>query len=157
MSAFVVSHMHINALLTFADNKRMLNEIGYGVDRNKQFTWTDIGCILLAENERSVLYRYPDCVETDKPGTIGEEAIDYRFKTWQQAFTLQHDKLCVWIIKACDCYDYQACETDDYPQSIAHGIIERIRAKAIRSLLAYDEAPWGIDKDESPQRIRRIV
>lgn len=157
MSAFVVSHMHINALLTFADNKRMRDQLGWYVDRGtSQLSWTELGRILLAENERSVCHRYPDCTETDKPGTIGEEAIGYTFKTWGQAFTLQHDTLCVWIIKACDCYDYQACETDNYDQSIAYQIIRAIRAKATRSLLAYDKAPWGIDKDERPG-IRRIA
>lgn len=150
MSAFVVSHAHIDALLTFADNKRMLNDIGYHIDRNKQFTWTDIGRILLAENERSVCHRYPDTTPGDCPGTIGEEAISYRFKTWQPAFRMQFTQLCVTVIKACDCFDYQACETDDYAESISHRIIEAIRAKAVRCLPGYDNAPWGINDHKMP-------
>ena len=135
MSAFVVSHIHINALLTFADLKKMRNQIGYRIDQGAaQHSWSTIGQILLAENERSVCTRYPDCTEANKPGTIGEEAISYHFKTWNQAFALQHDKLCVWIMKACDCFEYQACESDDYEQTIAHSIIDTIRSKAIHSL-----------------------
>jgi hypothetical protein len=106
---------------------------------------TDIGRVLLAENERSVCYRYPDCTETDKPGTIGEEALSYNFRQWQNVFKLDHTKLCVLIIKQCDCFDYQACETNDYEKSIAHAIIAAIRRKAIRSLPGFDQAPWGVN------------
>lgn len=145
MSAFMVSHAHIDALLTFADNKRMKDQLGWHVSKVDQLDWTDIGRVLLAENERSVCQRYPDCVPGNLPGMIGEEAITYRFKTWQPAFRMQHTQLCIWIIKACNCFDYQACETDDYSASIAHGIIEAIRGKAVRCLPGYDDAPWSID------------
>lgn len=152
MSAFIVSHAHIDALLTFADNKRMLNDLGYRIDRNKQFTWTEIGRVLLAENERSVCHRYPDLAGgDDMPGTIGQEAVNYKFRTWQPAFRMQHTQLCVTVIKACDCFDYQACETDDYEQSIAHQIIGSIRAKAVRCLPGYDDAPWGINDHTMPK------
>jgi hypothetical protein len=140
--------MHINALLTFAELKRMQDDLRY-IARTGNLT--ELGKILLAENERSVLHRYPDCTEADMPGTIGQEAIGYAFKTWGQAFRLPHDKLCIWIIKACDCFDYQACETDDYEQSLAFKIITAIRSRAWHSMQAYDAAPWGIDKDEGPQ------
>lgn len=150
MSAFVVSHAHIDALLTFADLKRLTDYLSYEVNHGtEKLSLTEIGRILLAENERSVCHRYPDCTESDKPGTIGEEAIGYKFKTWQSVFKLQHGQLCALILKACDCYDYQACETDDYDQSIARRIIDRIRDRAIHSLPGYEDAPWGID-DHGP-------
>lgn len=147
MSAFVVSHDHIDALLTFADMKRMKDRLGYCVNRGKeQLGWTDLGRVLLAENERSVCHRYPDCTPGNMPGTIGEEAIGYKFKTFQEAFRMQHTQLCIWIIKACNCFDYQACETEDYEQSIAHAMIKSIQSEAIRCLPGYDDAPWDINR-----------
>jgi len=149
MSAFIVSHDHIDALLSFAKDKRMKDRLGYFIQPSRAdlFDWTAIGQVLLAENERSVCHRYPDCTPTDAPGKIGEEAISYRFRYFEPFLQMAHAKKMVWIIKNCDCFDYQACETDDYPTTIAHRIIEAIRAEAIRCLPDYDAAPWGIDRE----------
>lgn len=68
MSAFIVSHDHIDALLTFAK----LHRVAYYVPQsicNKpggtrvtidDDTVSEVGRILLDENERSVRHRYPD-------------------------------------------------------------------------------------------------
>jgi hypothetical protein len=145
MSAFVVSHDHIDALLSFAKDKRMLSQLGYYIQPSKadQFEWTDVGRVLLAENDRSVCHRYSDC----SPG--GEEVTGYTFRYFEPFAHMQHTKKCVWVIKNCDCFDYQACETDDYPQTVAHRIIAAIRAAAIRGLPDYETAPWGIDRGRS--------
>jgi hypothetical protein len=154
MSAFTVSHDHIDALLTFAKDKRMQNELSYRIDRSARepLSWTQIGQVLLAENERSVCHRYPDCIPGDAPGTIGEESLTYRFRPMAELATLPHTTKLVWIIKACDCFDYQACETDDYEQSITHAIIESIRAKAVHSFIEYENAPWGISRESFKKR-----
>lgn len=148
MSAFIVSHDHIDALLSFAKDKRLKDQLAYYIQpsRADQFDWTDIGRVLLAENERSVCHRYSDCVPGNAPGKIGEEAIGYKFRYFTPFLNMAHAKKCVWIIKNCDCFDYQACETDDYDQSIAHRIIEAIRSAATRALPDYEDAPWGIDR-----------
>jgi hypothetical protein len=142
MSAFIVSHDHIDALLSFAKDKRMLKQIAYYVQPSKadKLGWTDIGRVLLAENDRSVCHRYSDCT----PG--GEEVAGYGFRYFEPFIHMAHTKKCVWIIKNCDCFDYQACETDDYDQSTAHRIIAAIRGAAIRCLPDYEAAPWGIDR-----------
>lgn len=151
MSAFVVSHDHIDALLSFAKDKRMNDRLGYFVTPSRFDTidWSTIGRVLLAENERSVCHRYPDCVPGNTPGKIGEETIGYRFRYFEPFIHIQFTKKCVWIIKACDCFDYQACETDNYDQTIAHKIIRSIRAEAVRCLPDYDAAPWGIDRSRA--------
>lgn len=144
MSAFVVSHDHINAMLTFAKDKRMGDRLSYFIDRSKTSDWNTIGRVLLAENERSVCHRYVDAVPGDAPGVIGQEAVNYSFQPYAPFATMPFTRKLVWVIKQCDCFDYQACETDDYDESIAHRIIAEIRAKAIRCLPDYDAAPWGI-------------
>jgi hypothetical protein len=147
MSAFVVSHDHIDALLTFASDKRIIDDLGYFVNRGAtKLTPSEIGRVLLAENERSVCHRYPDCTPGDAPGKIGEEAVNYNFHRFSEFDRMQHAQKCAWVLKACQCFDYQACETDDYEQSIAHQIIRRIEARVIESLPYYEEAPWGIDR-----------
>ena len=103
--------------------------------------------MLLAENERSVCNRYPDCTPGNGPGKVGEEAIGYTFKLFEPFALMPFPKKLAWVLKACQCYDYQACENDDYEQSIAHRIIRAIEAKAIRCLPSYEDAPWEINRE----------
>lgn len=132
MSAFIVSHDHIDAILTFA-----WNEGGLDVD-----ALTRMGRKLLEENVRSVRHRYP---EGELPGTIGETPESYAFKPFEGLPVLPAQKL-AWVLKACHCYGYQACECDDYEQSEAYRIIQAIEERAVRSLPHYATAPWEINR-----------
>lgn len=139
MSAFVVDHAHIDALVTYA----VANNVSYYDAAAKErvditrFNATEVGRILLTENERSVLHRYPDCGPGNMPGKIGEEASGYKFRQF-------NGQTVATILKGCDCFDYQACETDDYEASVAHTIINSIRRAAVRHVPGYEAAPWGI-------------
>ncbi len=55
----------------------------------------------------------------------------------------------VEIIKAAQCFDYQACETDDWKESVACKIIQHIEGTAIRMLPGYEQAPWGLDRSKA--------
>ena len=117
MSAFLCSDAHINALVAFAKRQRLLPEM----------TPSEAGQLLFDENVRSLDARY---------GEEGYKAYNYKPDcTTRKA---------VEIIKLCHCYDYQACETEDYEQSRAHDLIDRIERRAITMIPGYDEAPWGI-------------
>lgn len=52
-------------------------------------------------------------------------------------------------VKYCQCYDYQACETDNYEDTDAAKIIKHIKYEALRQSLEmipeYNKAPWGLD------------
>jgi hypothetical protein len=140
MSAFIVSHDHIDVLLTFAVN----HQVSYFIPATPPATdsaWvtinagnaSEVGTLLLDENERSVRTRYPN----DEPGELpGSDAdtVSYRFKPF--------DAPALHVLKACDCFDYQACETDDYEATLAHRIINAIRASATSGLPGYLDAPW---------------
>lgn len=154
MSAFIVSHDHIDALLTFAKLHRVSYYVpqsicnkpgGVRVDIGHDNV-TEVGRILLTENERSVRHRYDDCAADDLPGTIGENAASYNFREFGELYRLPAAKKCAWILNGCRCFDYQACETDDYEASLAHRIIEAIQAAAIRALPHIDDAPWEINR-----------
>ena len=136
MSAYIVDHDHIDALLSYAIEHhvtyvtptRSLVEI-------TKINATEIGRILLDENERSVRHRYPDSGPDDLPGTIGEDSASYKFREWASPLAP------MTILNACDGFDYQACETDDYDQSLAATIINRIRGWAVRRLPGISDAP----------------
>lgn len=161
MSAFVVSHDHIDALLSFASMRYTYGPVSYYVKETgarvtiTEENATEIGRILLTENERSIYARYPDCKpgnDDSRPGTIGEDATSYNFTRWPLTSPLT----AVSILKGCSCFDYQACETDDYEQSLACTIIEAIRQRAIGRLPGYDEAPgWEFDRPAAKPSLAR--
>lgn len=136
MSAFIVCHDHIDALLTFATAEQATSN---GVEITARNA-TEIGRILLTENERSVSHRYPG--DVDLPGTIGEEAADYTFRPVDPV------PAPLAILKACECFDYQSCETDDYRDSEACKIVDVIRSRAISRLPGYSNAPgWDFRRE----------
>lgn len=147
MSAFIVDHAHIDALLNWAVSNRVDYYVpqsmnnkpgGLRVDINTQNA-TEIGAILLTENERSVRHRYPSCGANDLPGTIGQDAASYRFK-----FSMRAPLSAVQAIKACHCLSYQCCETDDWEGTLAHRILSAIQDSATYKLPGYDSAAWEI-------------
>jgi hypothetical protein len=64
-----------------------------------------------------------------------------------------------WIVKACNHYDYQACEHEGYRSSAAAALVDNIREDALGVLgvawkdfyksKAYEAAPWGVDYEVS--------
>jgi hypothetical protein len=133
MSAFIVGHDHIDALLSFCFQRvgGYQSAVSYYFDGARhditRETVTETGRILLAENERSVNHRYP--------GDDGEsEAALYTFKAWPFPLTA------VSILKGCDCLDYQSCEHDGWEASRAFAILRAIRHRAIHGVPGYDDA-----------------
>jgi hypothetical protein len=106
-------------------------------------TYADlIANVLYKENIRSVLHRYQNDDLDSAPGPI-DKPMSIKTGDWSPL------KLCVKpieILKACDCLEYQSCETDDYYETPAYEILNMIRKAAIQALPGYDEAPWGIEE-----------
>lgn len=143
MSAFMVDHIHIDALVTWAAEHRIRyrhNDRVFEVHHQNQ---QEVGEMLLRENERSVCYRYPDCVSNPEnmPGRIGETVENYRFSLFPCELTA------VELIKLCGCYEYQACETNDWEDSQAHALIQSMVSHAVHELPGYQAAPWGISQE----------
>ena len=143
MSAYIVDHDHIDALLSFAiqhDVRYVVNGACIEISKTNA---TEIGRILLDENERSVRHRYPGCDPDELPGTIGQNAACYKFRRWPALVPLA----ALSILKACDGLEYQCCETDDYEQSLAANIVGAIRKFAISRLPGYSESPgWSMSR-----------
>ena len=136
MSAYVVDDKVIHALLTWAQRPQWSAPACYyhpGYRLEDKHTFYDnldmIGQILVNQNYRSVNHRYNDM----------EIPPEYHWERYPLS------KLsAVQVIKACDCYAYQACEVDDWETTEAHKIIDTIRERAIDELPGMEEAEWGV-------------
>jgi hypothetical protein len=145
MSAYVVADDHIDALLTFAIANGVDYYTGNGRVVITAHNATEVGAILLDENERSVRGRY-DKASADE--MIGEaNAGGYKFQKFRQLSEMKPGALALLVLKGCKCLDYQCDETDDYKDSLAKKIILAIMADAISMLDGYDAAPWGITRE----------
>ena len=152
MSAFVVGHDHIDGLLTWAiDAGAGYSAPSGNYTRITAEDATQIGRWLLEENERSVGYRYPNTDEL--PGTIGQSSGGYHFRRWPLP-----GLSALAVLKACDCFDYQACETSDYRHTLAAAIIDGIRHNAIHKLPGMSDAPgWELRRPRAPSGWQEIV
>lgn len=147
MSAFIVSHDHIDALVTFAVRQKLSYRANGRMIDITSDNATGTGATLLRENVRSVLSRYPNDTEETAPGRVGESVAGYQFRAFERLECLPQHKLVGLILSGCSCFDYQSCETNDYEESIAFQIIDAIRTEAIRMVPKYD-APWEITREQ---------
>lgn len=142
MSAYVVDPFHINGLVTWAAMHHGNDKVSYfweGRWRDIQGDEARVASVLYAENVRSVNSRYEE-------STSGH---GFKFKEVLGA-VMHHTP--VEIIKACRCYSYQACETDDWKASEAFAIIEAIVESAIEHMPGYAAAEWGLrEPADAPQ------
>jgi hypothetical protein len=147
VSAFLCSEIHLSLIANAVS--------GEAIEKDKAFA------VLLDENIRSLEHRYPHdpdmteganlYVRHEAPASeLIARALAVR-PARQRKFDgeLSVKLLATQIVKACDCYDYQACETDDYPQSEAAALVEKVREQAIeiggeKSGRLYDQLLWEV-------------
>ena len=138
MSCFLVSDAHISYLLEAARNRLAERHDSFSYYFNggrtsitctaTQSEMCKFGQILKDANMESYNARYGGTDEAEPFVFIRPERIDI-----------------VQVLKACDCFDYQACETGEYYDSEAFAFVNAIRSYAIHRLPGYDEAAWGIE------------
>ena len=138
MSAFLVTREHINYLLQSALSHRIQRQ-------NNGFRWShdgishelheaaeasEIGQMLWDENQRSVNARYSQ--KNEAP------VFEYKHVTTLDLYAVQ-------LFKACDCYEYQSCETGDkWYSSEACAFINALRRHAWQTMPGYSDAAWEI-------------
>lgn len=128
MSAFVLSQKHINVLTSAWSIYNLKYAYNPQTRKSEDLTPTQVGKILLKQNVCSVNYRYNE----------KEPVPPFRYDPFGPPYSL------VQILKALDCYDYQACETPDYQGTLAASIVNTIRSRIIKMLPGYEEADWEI-------------
>jgi|SRR5580704_2747759 hypothetical protein len=136
MSAFIVSHDHIDALITYAINQHL-----WYYDREQKqsiqiiaHNATEVGRILYAENIRSVRRRYKE--------DFGNDGADYAYTPFNLFATKAASKQ---VVRACYCLDYQSCENDDWEDTQAALILSAIERHAAFNLCE-DDKTWEINR-----------
>ena len=148
MSAYIVSKAHIDGIVTFAVGgtrrvgtvKRMAEDAGHcNYVSSSDYTPSQIGAALWAENHASVDYRYSET--TPVPAYVFRPKCSGSTCTKTTRLLTPLD-----IIKLCQSLKYQSCEHPGWDASFAHDFLNRVISAAIGALPGYDNAFWGIDK-----------
>lgn len=151
MSAFICSQEHIKQLVLYAiENDQyghLVKKYGNG---DGLLAANTLANILYAQNVRSVAERYDDVDFECLPGPIQKPEV-IQITEWDRVKVTDP----VWILKMCACYEYQACETDDWYDTEAFRIIDEIRSIAVQSLPGYEEAPWEYTEEQFLESKRR--
>ena len=147
MSAFIVSKAHIDAIVTFAVGakrrvgtvKRIGQDAGQGAYvSSSDYTPSQIGAALWAENHTSVDYRYTE--------TTPVPAYVFRPKCHGSTCSKPTRLLTpLDIIKLSQSLKYQSCEHPGWKASFVNDFLNRVISAAIAALPGYDNAFWGID------------
>ena len=167
MSAYAVNSDHIRELAIFAvsgpHNDPHVNsnylrgnfgDLQYvGIEKDKEKLAGLYADILMAENIRSVNYRYSD------NGSIPEnKPFEFRaFTLGEIVYPCVTDP--VHILKMCNSLEYQSCETEDYYKTKAYRLLMAIKEAAIRVLPGYEDAPWEFSRpaDHKPAEVIDIM
>lgn len=127
MSAYVCSDLHINTIVSWA--AKIGASFYFGTSReNVRGNEKRIAGLLYTANVESVNDRY------------NEDAASDTFK-FKHVIT---DGPIVNLLSLCNGFDYQACEVNNYDQTIGWAIIHGIKEAAIRKLPGYGDASWSI-------------
>lgn len=145
MSAFLLPDNHINALISFAKDRKNGYTLHTGNEKsyrlNDKATFDALGKLLRDANEASLRERYDRAFE---------EEITENPYTPQFVYTgnlTEED-----IISAVDCFHYQSCEYDGYKASDAYFVAEAIKAIAVSALIDGKDKVWVITDLEHPHR-----
>lgn len=159
MSAYLVTPEHIGVLAQYAAQAPNPVSVPHGSEREMETRVETFARLLGQANIDSVEHRYPDTAENGAGVEFGgvDSNTDYLLRCRMEARRLLDrrghlfaDRLmrAVMILKMCDCYEYQSCETPEWYGQPAHknparAVLEAIRSRAINSLPGYEDAPWG--------------
>jgi hypothetical protein len=153
MSAFMCTDEHIAILAEYACARPMLASLvspivsqAYHANRDERRTDAEIvGAALYIENEKSVRARYP----SDSGNMVSAWGYVHRMALRARALAVP----AVAIIKATECYRYQACEHDGWEGSAVEQLTAAIISDAIGELPGYDAAAWGAPEMPKPARV----
>lgn len=142
MSAFVVSKLTIDVLVSALDEFKIRHELG----RDPRA----IGQALWRENVESVTYRYGlKNRDDDRAGELAQyeamiEAYEPRELTAMKAGG---------VLKVAHCFDYQACEHDGWETSKAKAALDSLAEALGRKLPGYEDGPWGISSEADLEKV----
>jgi hypothetical protein len=141
MSAWVVSHHHIDLLVSAAiDHAVSFKFLDIGaLETATESNAQALGLMLLAENVRSVVYRYSLTGSAEERNYL-RDLKAYRFRRYAGLRASA-------VAKALACYDYQSCECPDYRETAAAFFVSRLEQAVGERPSGYDSEPWGFDSE----------
>jgi hypothetical protein len=145
MSAWVVSHHHIDLLVSAAiDHAVSFKLFGLGVlETATESNAQALGLMLWAENVRSVVYRY-NLAGSKEEGDYLSALSAYSFRRYSNIRASA-------AASALACYDYQACECPDYRETAAAFFVSQLQQALGERPKGYDSEPWGFDSEAQVQ------
>ncbi len=132
MSAYMVSKEHVIYLARAGRGLSYGDWLGRG--NYTAGAMAGVATRLWAENLISVEARYPGDTSADSDYIVTPEDVA---STQFAEFRLAE------VFKACACFAYQACESEDWESSAAHGYLDVLRAHYADQVAGYEAAPWG--------------
>ncbi|MGK9171552.1 hypothetical protein KXR53_35045 [Inquilinus limosus] len=135
MSAFVVDQEHLDELVSAAIDLEIRARLApdRACQQVNHENANDFGRMLWAENVRSVIHRYR-LSGTEEAAEYEAEVEAYRF-TWRPVPPGR-------AAKRLACFEYQACECEDWMESLAYDFGSQMARALIAKLPGYAEAPW---------------
>lgn len=147
MSAFICNPLHLRTLAAAACNACVYTgDIpACAAAPNRYALAHEIAGVLYLQNQQAVHERYPNDDLADLPGVAIPEPgeLDVTERDLLRPHTLSP----VAILKALQCYEYQACEAAGWIGSDAWKIVDRTRSHCIDRLAGYDEAAWELREE----------
>lgn len=148
MSAYICSPEHFAALAAFAVKSSKNGVISEWRDHSDPTaTARKVATELARENIRSVATRYPGDRELPGPDMSPAEIMQAAANLAESYYWRPPTLSPVDLLKMCQGYAYQSCETQDWRDSLAHRQIEWIESSCYSMLPGYDAAPWSYDGD----------
>ena len=118
---------------------------------------TGIGRMLLRENERSIMARYPDTLGDDDAALLGRMPGPVDYAGWEayefprRSFPMPEP---VHVLGIMACYEYQACEHPGWRDSEAYGFCRSLTSRLHQQLPGYAAAPWNYSH---PRGVREVA
>lgn len=151
MSAYICAPSHIGILAAYA----AVNDCAIYEWRmsNNVLTAQNVAKGLALENIRSVAHRYPNDNDGQRPGPCLKDAdiveacqiyAGHFAKRMDGVIVMAEDVLePVQVLKLVRSLDYQSCETDDWPMTLAARQLQWIMGEVISHLDGYEDADWS--------------
>lgn len=159
MSAYICYPSHIGLLAAsyYDGDKFVKPEV-------KRGEVARIAHVLAQQNIDSVIARYPDSKDGQRPGPCfvegagNDQAIIDLSVLWAMHYASKKVAASpIEIIKLAQCLDYQSCETEDYASCNAAKLIQQIIYAQTRKLKGYEEAHWDHADTCPPESIRNFI
>ena len=125
----MVSKTHIDSLVQFASKRGIDCYWNKIKERREPLPPNLLGEILWEANRKSVNCRYTEDIKNEP----------YNYQAVSTLLTTP-----IQIIKSCGCLNYQSSDSDDWENSLAKDVLDKIMNEAITELPGYEEAVWGI-------------